>query len=559
MKQRIGLCAVLLLAGIALWSVPWQSHRTPAPVVLPSPQILNDADNPGGVVALPTGVKPQAPYARLVKTTFLAPARTKYLVLIVLDGARPDYFNVPGIPHLRALIRNGTEYTNAFAGILESETPSGHASIDTGSPPTGSGILSFAWANSDNTTVNLFDPANIRAGQMENIIKQAPAPSIAELVHRRDPSAKVVALGGHKYYANDALGGPQADAILYYMGSPGGQFAPVGMPGHMPPARVLQAPGLIAKSTSLPLGTEDHLAMRLARVSFNAMHERVMLLNMPEFDWPLGHNDGGPRDPAGVKTLMQGFDADLGKLEDLYRQAGILDQTVFVITADHGFAPIYHTIPKALITNAVAKAGTSIISDTYHTAGYIWLKDGTKGPPAARNIVRLKNPYIQSVYYKVLANHHYSFVRASSIKAFTTPAADAANQYLLGSFDGPDAPDVVIFFSEESASLPDGQASWKGDHGGADWESQHMPLVFSGPGVRKGVVSSHPARLEDIAPTALTLMGVSHAGMQGIPLADAIQRATPQERTQERTLGAHLRPVTRALRAEAAGEVAQKR
>jgi hypothetical protein len=559
MKRVFGVCAVLLIVGIAFGALLRQSHRSSLPTVFPSPQILKYADNPGGVVVFPTGVKAKSPYARLVKTTDVVPAKTKYLVLIVLDGARPDYFNVPGIPHLHALVRNGTQYNNAFAGILESETPSGHASIDTGSPPTGSGILSFAWANSDNTTVDLFDPANIRAGQMEDIIRKAPAPSIAELVHRRDPSAKVVALGGHKYYANDALGGPQADAILYYMGTPSGQFAPVGMPGHMPPAKVLEAPGLIAKSTSLPLGAEDHLAMRLAAASFSAMRERVMLVNMPEFDWPLGHNYGGSRDPAGVRTLMQDFDADLGKLEDLYRRAGILDQTVFVITADHGFAPIYHTISKDQITGAVAKAGASIISDTYHTAGYIWLKGGAKARAAAQNIDRLKNRYIQSVYYKVWANHSYSFVRASSMKAFTTPTADAANQYLLSSFDGPNAPNVVVFFSEKSASLPDGQAQWKGDHGGADWESQHLPLIFSGPGVRKGVVSSQPARLEDIAPTALTLMGVSHDGMQGIPLADAIQSATAQESTQERTLAAQLRPVTDALRAEAAGEVAQKR
>jgi arylsulfatase A-like enzyme len=73
------------------------------------------------------------------------------------------------------------------------------------------------------------------------------------------------------------------------------------------------------------------------------------------------------------------------------------------------------------------------------------------------------------------------------------------------------------------------------------------------------MISSQPARLEDIAPTALTLMGVSHDGMQGIPLADAIQSATAQEWAQEQSLGAQLRPVTNALRTEAAAEVAQKR
>src|SRR5947209_11092440 len=69
-----------------------------------------------------------------------------YVVLIVLDGARREYFNVPGTPHIQSLIRNGTQYTNAFAGILESETPSGHVAIGTGSEPSKTGIPSFWWA-----------------------------------------------------------------------------------------------------------------------------------------------------------------------------------------------------------------------------------------------------------------------------------------------------------------------------------------------------------------------------------------------------------------------------
>jgi hypothetical protein len=91
-----------------------------------------------------------------------------YVVLIVLDGARSEYFNVSGIPHVRSLMRNGTQYTNAFAGILESETPSGHVSIATGSEPRITGVPSFWWATSQNIRVSLFNPTNIRAGDMEN-------------------------------------------------------------------------------------------------------------------------------------------------------------------------------------------------------------------------------------------------------------------------------------------------------------------------------------------------------------------------------------------------------
>src|ERR687886_696834 len=42
-----------------------------------------------------------------------AAASLPYVVLIVLDGARSEYLNVSGIPHVRSLIRNGIQYTNA--------------------------------------------------------------------------------------------------------------------------------------------------------------------------------------------------------------------------------------------------------------------------------------------------------------------------------------------------------------------------------------------------------------------------------------------------------------
>ncbi|MDQ2742724.1 MAG: alkaline phosphatase family protein, partial [Chloroflexota bacterium] len=73
-----------------------------------------------------------------IATTSDAP---KYLVLIVLDGARPDYFGLTPLPHVDALRVGGTQFTNAMDGILEAETPSGHTPIATGSSPARNGIL----------------------------------------------------------------------------------------------------------------------------------------------------------------------------------------------------------------------------------------------------------------------------------------------------------------------------------------------------------------------------------------------------------------------------------
>jgi predicted AlkP superfamily pyrophosphatase or phosphodiesterase len=479
------------------------------------------------------------------------------LVLIVLDGARPGYLGIHNLPHLDTLISHGTLFDSAWAGILESETPSGHATISTGSLPNTDGILSFGWVNAQRQVVNLFNPEKIRRGDMENLIKAAGVPTIASLIHGQDRSAVVAALSGYKYYAADALGGPNADAIMYYAGRQGG-YGPVAIPNHVPPQKVLDGRSLtVHNGKSLPVGEGDHLAMKLAGRTFRLMHPRALLINLPEFDYPLGHVWGGGRDWKDVTTLMQRFDTDLGELEKDYRHAHMLQHTVFVITADHGMTPVYYHLSPSVLTSAAAKAGTSVQWDSYHTAGYLWLRDQTKAAQVAANVVAEHNPHIQSVYFRTAGKDGSGgYTRALDAHAFHVPAADAANQYLLSTFNGPNAPDVAVFCDEDSALAAPGQEHWKGDHGGTAWQSQNLPLLITGPGVRENYVSHFPARLEDIAPTALTLMGISPNGMQGTPIADAFAAPPSWVTQREAALSKQLLPVTAALQQESKAELA---
>jgi hypothetical protein len=466
----------------------------------------------------------------------------RYLVLVVLDGGRPDYLNVSHLPHLEALRKQGVEYTQAMDGILESETPAGHTTLTTGSTPRRDGILGFNWAQNDND-FSLFSPTTIRAGALEQIMEDAHAPTLAGLYKARYPTAKVVALSGHKYYAADPLGGPHADAIMYYQTDSSGHYVPVAIPGHVPPAGVLTAPGLAFAGSHLGDGGEDKLVGRLALASFRIMRPRMELINEPEFDWPLGHVYGGNLDPRGVQVLMRGFDRDLGRIENAYRRAGILNQTLFVVTADHGMAPVKHFIPYTFFTGAVARAGTSAPSIAYNHSAYIWLRDPAKAEAVAENVVAGHNPYINSVYYlQTVGGPH--FVRAPGTTL--APAADAANQYLLATLINGHEPNVVVF-PEGDATTSSSATNWKADHGGPTWQSQHIPLIIAGPGIRAGATITRPAQLDDVAPTVLADMGVTPIGMEGHTLADALANPTAAE---ERARAAEIRqigPVVRAL------------
>jgi len=472
-----------------------------------------------------------------------SPSTAKYLVLFVLDGARPDYFGLTRLPHVDALRAQGVQYVNAVDGILESETPAGHTTLATGSTPRRDGILGFNWAQNDND-YSLFSPDVIRAGAMERIMAQSGAPTIAGLYKARHPRAKVVALSGHKYYAADPLGGPHADAIMYFQGDQQGRYVPVAIPGHVPPPGVLTKPGLISPSTHLADGRDDSLAAKLALSAFHVMHQRITLINYPEFDWPLGHVDGGIINRAKVITLMQNFDRDLGKIEKAYRKAGVLKDTLFVITADHGMAAIKHFVPTSVITNAVAKAGTTAPAIAYNSAAYIWLRNGSKAQLVAQNIEASKQPGIRSIYYLTTVGGKLRYVRDTG--TYVGPSVEAANQYLLETLMNGHEPNVVALFRSDTTTSSS-STHWLADHGGASWQSQHIPLILSGPGIRPGVVTRQPAQLEDVAPTVLEDMGVRPTGMEGHILTDAMQVSYPADRQARAAESNQLTQIANAL------------
>jgi arylsulfatase A-like enzyme len=256
---------------------------------------------------------------------------------------------------------------------------------------------------------------------------------------------------------------------------------------------------------------------------------------------------------------MQVFDRDLATLQEAYRKAGVLHRTLFVLLADHGMMPLRHKVSQSDITTAVSRAGASLVAQAYTSGSYLWLREKDRAPLVAQNIANLNNPHVQSIYARRRTATGYTFTRVTSATLLHTAGTERANQYLLSSFNGANAPDVVISFHEGVGCEPGGQAGWKADHGGTSWEAQHIPLILSGPGIRSGHVSSYPARLIDVAPTILQLMGISPRGMQGISLADALKAPPDWTRERQQAASRQLMPMVAALQQESRLELAAGR
>src|SRR5919202_1878966 len=69
----------------------------------------------------------------------------RYAVILVVDGARPDYFRLAPMPYLGWLLRRGVTYTRAFVGQGIANTPPSHATIGTGLFPKHHGVEGFVW------------------------------------------------------------------------------------------------------------------------------------------------------------------------------------------------------------------------------------------------------------------------------------------------------------------------------------------------------------------------------------------------------------------------------
>lgn len=459
----------------------------------------------------------------------------RYVVLIVLDAFRPDYTQLAPMPNLQALVRTGATYDRAWVGQLASDTTTGHATLSTGSMPNHEAL--HGW------------PPGVLAGDLDRDTRVPGASSIPQMVKAVNPAAKVVAASSEKVYAADAMGAGSADYVLYHQraGSKPVTLVPRGVPGYVPPADFFHHQYLREPFPLRHVTDWDWLSTVLALTSIEAFRPDVLMVNLPGADI-YGHLFGGPAAPQVMKQVVAGLDRNIGHIVDAYKRAGIYRQTLFVVTADHGMVPNARTVPNNATKAAVRQAGGEYLFHTGGTAANIHLRNRGKGAAVAGEMLRL--PGVEAAYYRVDSHGKPTYLLAPGLSIDTS--LDGAYQYLLSTL-GPTAPDVIAPFRENT--IDEASTIARGDHGGLSWGVQHIPLILSGPGVRPGVVSHFPARLMDVAPTVLRLLGIPIPSMDGIVLADTAAAPGADDVARQ---SAFTPPLTRYQEALAAQSVSNQ-
>jgi hypothetical protein len=482
----------------------------------------------------------------------------RFAVILVLDGARPDYFNIVPMPNVRWVEQRGAVFNNSFVGQLIANTPPSHATIGTGLFPKHTGIEGFWWK--DPNTGRMTRPTEldqVRAHAMENIEAAHHVSSIASSVKRQDPSARVIAASGHKCYAADAMGTPAADYILcaniYH-----DRWVAQAIPGHLPPPGALNNPhwdvpipapasGFAPAVQQWNLGAENDWTVKYSLWTFNRVHyPRVMMLNLPETD-VTGHFLSGIGPVQ--KSLMRHFNTELGWIIAAYRKAGILNRTDFVITADHGMAFIKDRLPFSNLDRAMELAGSGKVYLEADTAASIGVVHTNRARAVAANIARLDGPEIDATFYKVDSHGNWSYKAAYDNPALTRPMR-AAYQLLANTDASPSGGDVLGVYAPRvtTGDRPIGKYHWDGGHLGPQWDDQHIPLIIGGAGVKPGIYTNYPARLVDIAPTVERLLGSPIERTDGVVLDSVLKAHSNSLAAKQKAAGKLLMPVTAALR-----------
>jgi predicted AlkP superfamily pyrophosphatase or phosphodiesterase len=457
------------------------------------------------------------------------------------------------MPNLQALMASGTTYDRAWVGQIASETPTGHATLGTGTFPRRHGILGFEWRDGQ-TRKEVLDGwiPGVEQGLLDRDLRRSGTNSISRTVRGADHNALVVAISSEKPYAADAIGGPAANYVFFHQfDKRDATVTPRSLTGHQAlPASYLKDPRIAGRYPMSDFGEWDALSAQLAVKAVRRLRPKVLMVNLPGAD-VYGHPYGGPASPAVMGTVMKGVDRSIGKIVNAYKRAGILGQTLFLIVGDHGMVPNTHVVSLDDVSRAVARAGATLLFQTGGTAKFVYLRHSGKAAAVAAELSSLRA--VAAAYHLTTSAGKYAYIQAGETKIGAP--LQAAHDYLLDTFASERAPDVIAAFRENTIGRA--MPTLYGYHGGLNWGAQTIPLILSGPGVKAGQTSHYPARLVDLAPTLLALLGMQATDMDGMVLADALTAPGSTDITAQAALEPALVGYQDALMTQSAQDIAQ--
>ena len=510
-------------------------------------------------------------------------------VLVVLfDQMLSKYADKFDMPNFRMLRDSGTNFSNAYLGYMGSETVIAHNVLMSGQNPKHMGWVDEAYRDREGLlsadTNQMWTTGELTYPQFGTLIQDKGYPKLADYLQDAQPGKKFIVVG-EKGYAVDSAAAESAfdtsgaDIAVRFGGrSPstpapgrdaacnatlGGRYrAPdgVNVPTYIKD-EVNDFCGRFYVNSSLTYGTStafpswiypldgnrfvpgtdpDHLGGdNWVADAAMAMMEKEdwsgMFVTMGGIDkaghmWGADSDVQSPPGSADYQTHVQfnaeNADVQLGRMLAKLKALGMLEDTLVVLTADHGatFGTKYYgkTAPGASTTsdtnwyygpdskptvyNAPSPAiqplvATGNVAFSYQsTSIQTWLKDvsSPKRSEALKAMRRL--PGVIATYWR--KGDRYVLNDTNPMTKADKKWWQATAQDIVDNMADVNGPDIVGLLANEVSY------GAYGDHGGASEPVQRVPMVFWSASTTNPNNTKATFRTPDVMPTILSALGI---------------------------------------------------
>jgi predicted AlkP superfamily pyrophosphatase or phosphodiesterase len=406
----------------------------------------------------------------------------RHIVVVAIDGARYEYLKRYSLPNVELLISYGVSFTNAIASNCVAETAPGFATISTGRYIKDHGVCaSDCWY--DRKTEELIYFYDDASG-----VLHLEAPTIGEIIKSLDPSARVASISAKDRNAL-LLGGPGADIVAYSYRE------------HMDKREHFSGAGVNRDS----FGWAERLDRVLPAYLGDLRLPRVVDWDGPGFHYPKRNSATTPfmdmfimegalrilenerprllfiglvspnivahthtTESIELRDSIELVDQLLGMLISRVKKMGWFDETLFIITADHGMTDKPFSID--LIGELRGKGRKDLVENIAHlykvpAVGGLYLHDMRRSLIDEIIEVLKDIEHIKGAWYKYDSDAPW-FIRRGAHER---------------------APDITVVPEFRYQIVPEGRTEpvFPAYHGAPYFSDFSIVMIFSGCGIKR--------------------------------------------------------------------------
>ncbi len=441
---------------------------------------------------------------RLVAALLLAAAapvstqspQPRRVLVIVVDGLRPDYVTPEAMPRVTRLGRRGIVF-RAHHSVFPTVTRVNGSSFVTGAYPETHGLLGNSiYVPGVSATKALDTGVRDDLLAVERTGPLLTAPTLGEILERAGRRLMVVSSGtsGSAYLLNHAA---DNGVIIHPQFTKPESLAP----------RVAEALGAVPPH-ALPNTAEHRRAVdAYFRFGLDDLHPDVTFIWLSDPD-STAHAKG--IGGAAFREALQAVDSEIGRVEDELSRRNLLAGTDILVTSDHGFSTHTGEMKLDALVQPFARRLADGSSDIVVAEGEVYFRGAADLPRVAAVVAALQR-------------------RAEVGAIFTRDPVPGTLSLDVARGNHPRAGRILVSANWTSNANADGfegttTQSGVAGHGASSPHDIHNVLIALGPDFRQGATSDVPTGNVDVAPTVLRLLDVEPPPtMTGRVIAEAFR------------------------------------